>query len=107
MMKTQLWRRCVAPARKSPRCVTTTMTSFMNMFISEQRQYASNGTGRKKMIQPADDDPIIAEIRRFREEYLARFGYDWDLIAQDLRNVAKDWPAGRVSFDKNDPNRNR
>jgi len=67
----------------------------------------NNTDATRKLIQPADDDPIIAEIRRFREEYLASFGYDWDLIAQDLRNVAKDWPAGRVSFDKNDPNRNR
>jgi len=58
-------------------------------------------------ILPADDDPIIAEIRRFREEYLARFDYDLDRMDQHLREMEKDWPGGRVSYDKNDPNRNR
>jgi hypothetical protein len=67
----------------------------------------NNAEATRKMIQPADDDPIIAEIRRYREEYLASIGYDLDRMHQDLKRVAPDWPAGRVSFDKNGPNRNR
>ena len=31
------------------------------------------------------DDPIVAEIRRLREQYAKRFGYDLDLICRDLR----------------------
>jgi len=31
------------------------------------------------------DDPIVAEIRRFRDEYARRFGYDLEAICRDLR----------------------
>ena len=31
------------------------------------------------------DDPIVAEIRRLRDEYAQRFGYDLDAICRDLR----------------------
>jgi len=31
------------------------------------------------------DDPIVAEIRRLRDEYARRFGYDLDAICRDLR----------------------
>ncbi len=30
------------------------------------------------------DDPIVAEIRRHRNEYAQRFGYDLDAICHDL-----------------------
>jgi hypothetical protein len=49
-------------------------------------------------VQPADDDPIIAEIRRFREEYLASFGYDMDLLMEDVRRYARKLPNRRVSY---------
>jgi len=49
-------------------------------------------------VQPADDDPIIAEIRRIREEWLARFGYDMNLLMEDLRRRAQKFPGKRVSF---------
>jgi hypothetical protein len=48
-------------------------------------------------VQPADDDPIIAEIRRFREEYLASFGYDMKLLLEDVRRHAQKFPNRRVS----------
>ena len=32
------------------------------------------------------DDPIIAEIRKFREEYAARFNYDIDAMVKDIRS---------------------
>ena len=32
------------------------------------------------------DDPIVAEIRKFREEYAASFGYDLGKIVSDLRS---------------------
>ena len=31
------------------------------------------------------NDPIVAEIRRLRDEYARRFGYDLDEICRDLR----------------------
>ena len=30
-------------------------------------------------------DPIVEEVRRYREEYAARFGYDLAAICRDLR----------------------
>jgi hypothetical protein len=51
-------------------------------------------------IQPDDDDPVIAEIRQFREEYLASFGYDMDLLMEDVRRHAQKWPGERVSYKK-------
>ena len=50
--------------------------------------------------QPDDDGPIVAEIRKFREEYLASFGYDMDLLIQDVKRNALNWPAPRVSYKK-------
>ena len=49
-------------------------------------------------VQPGDDDPIIAEIRRFREEWLAKFGYDMNLLMEDLTRRAQRFPHRRVSF---------
>ena len=31
------------------------------------------------------DDPIVADIRRLRDEYAQRFGYDLEAICRDLR----------------------
>ena len=31
------------------------------------------------------DDPIVVEVRRVRHEHAARFKYDLDLIAKDLK----------------------
>ena len=31
------------------------------------------------------DDPIVAEVRRIRQEHAARFKYDLDLIVKDLK----------------------
>jgi hypothetical protein len=39
------------------------------------------------------DDPIIAEIRRIREEHAAKFNYDLDAIVADLQ--AKERSSGR------------
>jgi hypothetical protein len=36
-----------------------------------------------------DEDPIVAEVRRFREEYAARFGYDMKLIDEDTKRRAR------------------
>jgi hypothetical protein len=57
-------------------------------------------------VYPAEDDPIICEIRRFREEYAASFGYDMDLMREDVRRSTADWPGRRVSYDHQDPERN-
>ena len=39
------------------------------------------------------DDPIVAEVRRIRHEHEARFNYDLDLIAEDLK--AQEQASGR------------
>jgi hypothetical protein len=36
------------------------------------------------MLTTDDDDPIVAEVRRHREEYAASFGYDIKLMANDM-----------------------
>ena len=33
-----------------------------------------------------DDDPIVAEVRRAREEYAAKFNFDLRLIFDDLKH---------------------
>ena len=39
------------------------------------------------------DDSIVAEVRRIRQEHAARFGYDLDLIVEDLK--AQEQASGR------------
>ena len=39
------------------------------------------------------EDPIVAEVRRIRQEHAARFGYDLDLIVEDLK--AQEQASGR------------
>ncbi|MCX6591824.1 MAG: hypothetical protein NTZ56_09890 [Acidobacteria bacterium] len=43
------------------------------------------------------EDPIVEEIRRYREEHAARFNYDLDLIFADFKRLEaeRNWP--RVS----------
>jgi hypothetical protein len=40
------------------------------------------------------DDPIVAEVRKAREEYAARFNYDLDAIYRDLKR--KERESGRT-----------
>lgn len=40
------------------------------------------------------DDPIVEEVRRIRHEHAARFKYDLDLIARDLK--AQEKASGRL-----------
>lgn len=35
------------------------------------------------------DDPIVKEVRRIREAYAAKFGYDVAKIVEDLRRYAR------------------
>ena len=42
------------------------------------------------MSWPNDDDPIVAEVRRIREEYAAKFGYDMKLIDEDTKRRARE-----------------
>jgi hypothetical protein len=43
------------------------------------------------MIQPNEDDEIMAELRRNREAIRARFGNNVELILEDRRRCAKDF----------------
>jgi hypothetical protein len=36
-----------------------------------------------------DEDPIIAEVRRAREEYAARFNFELDAIFADLQRLSE------------------
>ena len=40
------------------------------------------------------DDPIVEEVRRYRQEHAARFNYDLDLIVEDL--IAQQQASGRT-----------
>jgi hypothetical protein len=44
---------------------------------------ASKVHGGEEMMK---DDPIVAEVRKGREEHAARFNYDLDAIARDIRS---------------------
>lgn len=42
-------------------------------------------------------DPIVEEVRRVREEYAARFGYDLEAIFRDLcEEQEQAWQEGRT-----------
>jgi hypothetical protein len=45
-----------------------------------------------------NDDPIIAEVRKIREQYARRFNYDLDAICQDLKGRQKRSGRRVVSF---------
>jgi hypothetical protein len=40
-------------------------------------------------MRTPDEDPIVAEVRREREEYAAKFGYDMKLIIADTKRRAR------------------
>ncbi len=42
-------------------------------------------------------DPILEELRQFKEEYAAKFNYDLAAIFDDLKKAAKmQWPSTGV-----------
>jgi len=43
-------------------------------------------------------DPIVEEVRRAREDYAARFGYDLRAVAADLRRLEQQHPERLVTF---------
>jgi hypothetical protein len=43
-------------------------------------------------------DPIVAEIRRFREEHAARFNYDLHAICEDLKEQERNSSRKFVSY---------
>lgn len=43
------------------------------------------------MLQPTEDDEIMAEVRRNREAIWARFGYDVNLVMEEARRCAQDF----------------
>ena len=44
------------------------------------------------------DDPIIAEVRRVRQEHAARFNYDLDAIFEDIKRMERESGRTFVSF---------
>jgi hypothetical protein len=58
------------------------------------------------MLQPNDDDEIMAELRRNREAILARFGYDMNLVMEDRRRIVKEFKEKRVSLEEEARTRN-
>jgi hypothetical protein len=57
------------------------------------------------MNEVDDDDPIVAEVRRLREEYLASFGYDTKRIDEEIQRSQLARGRKLVSYDKKDANR--
>lgn len=43
-------------------------------------------------------DPIVEEIRKIREEYAARFGFDLDAICRHAREEERKNPEGLVTL---------
>lgn len=37
------------------------------------------------------NDPIVEEVRKYREAYAARFNYDLDAIYRDIKQGEKEW----------------
>jgi len=52
-------------------------------------------------------DPIVAETRKRREEYAARFGHDPDAIFEDIRKRQEQKRKKLVSFPARKPARDR
>lgn len=44
------------------------------------------------------DDPIVEEVRKARDEYAKKFGYDLDAICQDLQEKQQQPDRKIVSF---------
>ena len=44
------------------------------------------------------DDPIVAGVRRVRQNYARKFGYNLDAIVADLRRKEREHPERLVSF---------
>jgi hypothetical protein len=44
------------------------------------------------------DDPIVAEVRKARDEYARRFNYDLDAICEDLQQKQAQSGRNVVSF---------
>lgn len=44
------------------------------------------------------NDPIVEEIRRYREEYAKQFNYDIRAMVEDLRKREQEHPERMVSF---------
>jgi hypothetical protein len=52
------------------------------------------------MLQPTEDDEIMAELRRNREAIWARCGYDVNRVMEEARRCAENFPGKRVSLKK-------
>jgi len=52
------------------------------------------------MDQPNDDDPIVAEVRREREEHAAKFGYDMKRVNEDRKRRIRELRARFGLHDK-------
>ena len=42
-------------------------------------------------------DPIVEELHRIREAHAARFNDDLWKIAEDLRQIEKNWPGPKIA----------
>jgi hypothetical protein len=55
------------------------------------------------MLCPDEDDEIMAEVRRMRDEYAAEFGYDEQKMWEAHMRHQEEFPHRYVCFDKDDP----
>ncbi|NQT36924.1 MAG: hypothetical protein HQ581_05520 [Planctomycetes bacterium] len=50
-----------------------------------------------------NDDPIVEEVRKARDEYAKQFGYDLDAICRDLQEKQQQPGRQLVSFPPKSP----
>ena len=55
-----------------------------------------NADNKMNVNSPEHDDEVLAELRQIREEFAARFNYDFDAIGRYLREQERRHPPGRV-----------
>lgn len=55
------------------------------------------------MLCPDEDDEIMAEVYRMRDEYAAEFGYDRRKMHEAHMRHQAEFPEKYVSYDKDDP----
>jgi hypothetical protein len=55
-----------------------------------------NADKKINVNDPEHDDEVLAELRQSREEFAARFNYDFNAIGRYLREQERRHPPGRV-----------
>jgi hypothetical protein len=77
------WREPCGVAETPPEYVFLRPRLYLDTTIPSLR-----GTNMNELTE--DDDPIVAEVRRVREEIAAKFDHDYDRIADYVHQQARE-----------------